>query len=395
MCRLSGLAALACFALLACGGGGCSSGSGSNGSGAPTKTGIPNRVTPTVTPRPGGPTRTPTNTPIPGTGETLYVRTSGNDTNDGMSPQTALKTIGEAAKRLKVGTTVYVGPGTYSGRVTITGVEGTAGSPIRLVGDVTGAHTHDPPKAVEINAAEDTVAMIITKSPYVSVESFLITGAAPKATPKVSATALQIRSNSHHVTIRDCVIGNASTADGIRLGDSSDALIFDNLIFNNDRGIVVTGDSPRARIVNNTIANHVRTGISLSQSNALAPHDAMLVNNIIEGNENNLAISVDAGPPSSLFGYEGNHNLVFEPGLADQSAAYRPDTIQDRSDVNAEANFENVGQGDVRLAAGSPAIDKGTNAIGTDLMNALLKRSATVDGAADRAPLDLGYHYPR
>jgi hypothetical protein len=378
MRRCATLLAVGCLALAACGGGS----SGDSSGATPKDTFLPGRTTPTRTARTGGPPGTPTATPLPGEGQTLYVRSGGNDANPGTAPEAALKTLAAAAKLLRPGATVYVGSGRYQGRVEITGVAGTETSPVRLIADTAGTHTHDRPGPVSIDAAGDTVALILTKSPYVSVEGFLITGAAPKETPRVSATAVQIRSNSHHATMRDSIIANGTEADGVRVTASSDALIFDNIIFSNDRGVVVSGDAPRTRIINNTIVEHLRTGIVLTQSNGVAPSDTTVTNNIIQGSENNIAISVNEGPPSALDGYDGNHNLVFEPGVEDQTSIYRPAEIRG-------------GQGDVRLAAGSPAINKGSNDIGADLLNALFKRSATVDGTADKTPVDLGYHYPR
>lgn len=371
MRHLHSIVVLACIALTACGSGGSSSSSssgGSSGGGSPKKTRTP---TPVVS------------------AQTLYVRQNGDDANPGTDPDMALKTITAAAKSklLRAGTTVYVGRGTYMGRVEITSKSGTADFPIRLVADVTGANTHDRPGEVVLDAAGDTTAIAITKSAYVSIEGFLITGATPQT--GVSATAVLIRSASHNNTVRDCLIGNGTEADGIRIAGSSAALIFDNLIFSNDRGIVVSGAAPDARIINNTIVNHLRAGISIAPSGGNAPDNASVMNNIVQGNDSGIAISVDDT------NYEGDYNLVFESDLQDQAMAYSPQPIRGSHDVNVDALFENIPQTDVRLTDGSPAIDAGTGAIGPDLATALFKRSATSDGRADRTPPDLGYHYPR
>ncbi len=356
----------ACIALMACGGGGSSESSNTgSGSGAPKKT------------------RTPTPVPEP---ETLFVRPDGDDTNPGTDPTMALKTITAAVKMLRAGTTVYVGPGSYTGRVEITGKGGSADFPIRIIADPTGTNTHERPGVVVINAGNDTTAVVITKSPYVSLEGFLITGAAPQAS--VAATAVQIRSTSHNVTIRDCLIGNGTTADGVRVTGSADVLIFNNLIFRNDRGVVVTGAAPRTRIVNNTIVDHLRAGISISESGNNAPEHTSVLNNIIQGNDSNIAVSVD-----DAVNYEGDYNLVFEYEVEDQTADYNPQPIRGAHDINEDALFENVPQQDVRLTADSPAIDAGTGTIGADLNADLFNRSATVDGKKDRTPPDLGYHY--
>lgn len=91
---------------------------------------------------------------------TLYVRASGNDTNNGTSPATALRTIQAAVgKCLKTtgGYTIYVGPGTYTERVRITNTvsptpaSGTSLAPNRIIGDTSGTMTGDAGGSVIIS----------------------------------------------------------------------------------------------------------------------------------------------------------------------------------------------------------------------------------------------------
>lgn len=51
--------------------------------------------------------------------KTYYVRASGNDARNGLTPQTAFKTISKAASTVKAGDTVFVGAGTYSESSTV------------------------------------------------------------------------------------------------------------------------------------------------------------------------------------------------------------------------------------------------------------------------------------
>lgn len=90
--------------------------------------------------------------------EIYYVRESGSDGANGRTPETAFATIQKA-----VGVcdgpdhTIYVGPGAYYEEIMIgTGSGASAGSgqlqqPNRLVGDVTGEATGDPPGPVVID----------------------------------------------------------------------------------------------------------------------------------------------------------------------------------------------------------------------------------------------------
>jgi len=73
---------------------------------------------------------------------TYYVRKSGNDANDGLSPATAFATIGKAASVVQAGDTVYIGAGVYREKPILT-TAGTSTAPIRWIGDVDGKETGD------------------------------------------------------------------------------------------------------------------------------------------------------------------------------------------------------------------------------------------------------------
>lgn len=423
--HLGALLAVSCLVAWGCGGGGGNGGSATGGSFTPRPSST-NAATNTPTPRggaqgtptpghtfPGGQaTRTITPTPdtTPGTPgarspsptngpvgpATMYVRASGNDDNDGSSPAQALRTMTSAASRSAPGTTIHVGPGVYTGRITFTRVAGTADAPIQLLADPSGRTTGDAAGDVVLDAGGDTVNLVVTRTPFMTIDGFVFRGSVPQTTPdRVASTSIGLRTQSHSVTIRNCVFTSGGLSDGVRIDASSDALVFDNLFHDNDRGIVITGDSQRTRVINNTLVNHLRTGIAIAQRGGVAPADTTVTNNIVQGNENNIAISVDEGPPSALEGYSGDFNLAFEPGLEDQTTVYRPDSIRGAQDVNADAVLANPGEGDVHLGTDSPAIDAGSDGIGSDLVDALRQRSTVVGGAPDEGNVDLGYHYRR
>ncbi len=354
MRRLCGLLIVSCFLLAACGSG------GSGGSSPPPIT-------------------------------TLYVRASGDDDASGTSPDEALKTVARAGQFLDPGVTVYVGPGSYEGGIDIANVEATESAPIRLLADPQGARTGDAPGEVILDADGDTFAVRVSNTPFVTVDGFSITGAAD------DSSGIIVRSTSANVTIRNCVISNGGPADGIRLQNSNDALVFNNLIFDNDRGIRIQNGSQGAQIINNTIADNRRGGVSITGANAggVASTDATVRNNVIQNSRNNVSISVDDGPPSSLPGYEGNFNLAFVQDLADPLNTYRPEDIRGDDDVNEDALFIDAENGDYHLADDSPARDQGTGALDPLLLNELFQRSTTADGAVDAPPVDMGYHYPR
>ena len=320
---------------------------------------------------------------------TLYVRGSGNDDDLGTSPDQALKTVARAAQLLAPAVTVYVGPGHYDGQVDVSGVDSTAQAPIQLIADSEGAHTGDAPGDVILDAGGDLFAVRLSSTSYVTIDGFTITGATG-----TDSSGIQVRSGSSNVTIRNCVISNASgPAYGIRVQNSNDVMIFNNLLFDNNIGIRIAG-SQGARILNNSVVDNNNTGISIAALSNVPATGATLRNNIVQDSRNNVNILVDDGPPSSRPGYSGDFDLSFASPLADQTKTYRPAVIRGNNDVNEDALFVDTDNGDFHLAANSPAINAGTGTIDADLLAELFQRSTTADGAADTPPVDMGYHYP-
>jgi len=90
----------------------------------------------------------------PTSGRVFYVRqTVGNDSNDGLSPQSAWRSLSRLEKVMRAGDTAYVGPGLYREMVAVAN-SGTAEAWITFVGDPTGRHTGDPPGIVMVSGAD-------------------------------------------------------------------------------------------------------------------------------------------------------------------------------------------------------------------------------------------------
>ena len=366
------LSMIALLALAACGGSG-------GGSSKATKTPDPNGTpTPTNTRRP---TRTP------GPPMTLFVRKNGNDKNAGTTPAKALQTLTAAVKKLNPGSTLYVGPGTYQERLIVTGITGTADLPVQIVADRTGAHTGDAAGDVVIDADGNLVAAIITGSPYVTLDGFIIRGVVPTAT--ASAVLLRVRGQSDNVTLRNCVVTNTEAADGIRIDSSSNVLAFNNLVYSADRGIIVTGAANDVALINNTVTLSQRAALSVRASGGNSPQGVVATNCLFQANGSGAAID-DGGTG----GYSGDYNLVFQPDAEDQAGDYNPTSLRGANDVNADAQLVAPDVGDVHLQPNSPAIDAGTDAIDDALKSALVDSSTTANGAPDTLPPDIGYHYP-
>ena len=91
---------------------------------------------------------------------TLYVREDGDDDADGLTPATALRQIATAAARWRAagpvydtGWTIDVGPGTYTGGISLTGARGVAQHDfLRIVGPRVGGHPNRPLAVVDHDA---------------------------------------------------------------------------------------------------------------------------------------------------------------------------------------------------------------------------------------------------
>lgn len=137
---------------------------------------------------------------VPAQAVTRFVRTSGSDAADGLSPATALRSIREAAARVQnPGDQVVVGPGEYfEGNIALAR-SGIAGRPVVLRGDPTGRQTGDPPGPVRIvPQAEDATGFLLLGRSFVEIRDFEIVGGSDAA-----------------IQVRDDATGRASAAVGL------------------------------------------------------------------------------------------------------------------------------------------------------------------------------------
>lgn len=154
--------------------------------------------------------------------QNYYVRKTGKDTNDGLTPATAWQSIGKAlgADGISEGDTVYIGAGVY--RETITVGMTSATEETKIIGDVDGIYTGDEGEVVisayttndYTNPAADTTLDINTRD-YLTFENITFIGG--NASPScVSGTS------PDHITFRRCYFINARTANQITLTNNAD-----------------------------------------------------------------------------------------------------------------------------------------------------------------------------
>lgn len=318
--------------------------------------------------------------PCASAARTCYVSPNGSDANDGSAADAlhAFRTIDRALEVVQSNYTVVVAPGTYRGGINTDREGQCAPEGLALIADSSR-------NAVVIDAtgAAGLAGIRLSNGDDSIVDGFTIINS--------PGSGILIKSQSDRLQIRNNIIrGNGS--DGIRVQDSSDVLVFNNLVYSNDGiGIALVGaeGSPRGRVISNTATLNAGRGLEIGRSNGASP-GAYVRNNIFQENGGAESLKVF---DNSLAGYSGNFNLVFP-------ATYLPRAVAGANDVQVDARFSSPAAGapaeGFRLRASSPAIDRGDSNLGSaSLVQALTVRSATVTGAVDAIPLDIGYHFPR
>jgi parallel beta-helix repeat protein len=229
-------------------------------------------------------------------GTTYFVRASGDDTADGLSPETAVASIRPAGRLLRnPGDRLVVGPGVYrEGNIAPFG-NGAPGAPIVLLADVAGALTGDPPGPVVIvppNTPAATTGFIVYGRHDIVIQGFTVEGAADagiqvrtRTRTGAHSSAIVLRDNTLrngrlrgiHVT----AVGGVTVADntvtgnhgaGLRLSGAADGAlrpqVSANVIEQNRLGIALERTAG-AVVARNTLGANVET-LYIADSNALA-----------------------------------------------------------------------------------------------------------------------------
>ena len=371
----------------ACGGGG-NGGSGGSDNGGGTGNTPGTQTTGTQTTRtqaagtrtptrpPGSPTRPPGSPPLTQPGQTGTPTPAPTEAPT-LSPEAIFvfpgESIADAARSAPDGGIVVVAPGAYSAVVLDPGdLQGS----VTFLADVTGEFSESPPAAVTIVArSTDEAAFEGFGQTGVTIDGFILRG---------GTDAGILFGDSSDIVVRNCSVSN-SGGDGVHFERSDNVLVFNSLISGNKGGGVTAFGTTNLQAINNTIYNNADDGVLLSVDENQSPSiSAFLRNNILNKNKP-TGIVVDAGPPSSLDGFDSDFNLNTDGYDGTDAAA---------DDIAADPLFIFPTGGDFHLAAASRAIDRGTDEIDGDLVSALKARTTQTDGSLDTLPLDLGYHYP-
>ncbi len=327
---------------------------------------------------------------------TLFVRADGNDTANGLSPATAFATIGNAALVAVPGDQIVVAPGTYvEGEIHLSN-PGTPTQPISFVGDRTGKLSGSAPGPVVVDArGQFDSNFVMLKRSFVQIEGFHMTGARTaaielRACPGVG-TNCNPSAGSDHVTIRDNVIFSGHR--GVQISDSSEAMVFNNLIYANDSTGVMVDATKRAaagtQVINNTVYRNGAYGVLLGSGKGAT--GTTLVNNIVQGSTFTGLRAYPESTAGLVLSHNANLDGVTGDAPTDPSGLdYDPAFVQPAG-ADQVLGGSGFADDDFHLdVKRSPAIDA-SNIQAVDLgLTALVARS---DGRPDVGRADLGFHY--
>jgi len=202
-----------------------------------------------------------------------FVRTTGSDLNDGLSPLSAWKTLAHALTGVGPGDVLFIGAGTYSDPLLIT-TTATADAPLVIRGDRTGEFTGD------------------------AGEVLLDLGGAP--------AGIELR-NASHVTLRGLSVrgtdNGSGAGGGIYLNGATDCRVLECRVYENRRGIGLTATT-RAWLEANRISANLGDGVRIASTT-----DTRLVGNLIYANG---ADGIELNPPSTGLGIE--YNTLYRNG---------------------------------------------------------------------------------
>jgi|SRR5579862_653271 len=329
-----------------------------------------------------------------------------------------LRTISDAAQLALDNYTIYVGPGTYvEPQGVTTNRTGVVPQGVAFIADTSGSLTADPvggPVILDVstgggagfNLSSTAGCSNATDISCGMIDGFEIKGA--------HDAGIVIKSGSNGFKIQNCIVhGGIGVGDGIRVQDSANVIVFNNLVYDNvGEGIGIVGNgsgSRNAQVVSNTVFGNQNYGILLGTSEAASPgafvHNNILQNNSLSPNVADGNVKVTSSPSArSETGYDADFNLVFDP-----SVYIEPAGIPHPDDLNQDALFVNQGTADFHLQTRSPAVDAGgplsnvktIRVTGLDaqrqsvqVSQILSSRTTTGSGDPDTNARDMGYHYP-
>ena len=305
-----------------------------------------------------------------------FVRISGNDRNNGMSPGRAFASIGRALATASGNGLIVIGPGTYRETRLLVGVTGRRSGIVVLLADETGQLTSDPPGKVIVDAGGHAAPTVAGPA---LIDGLTLTGA--------RGPGLRVLRGADAVTVRNSTLcGN--TGDGVTTAGNTVSLVNNLICGNGGAGISVRLRGARAatQLLNNTVAANMHQGIVIREAGAAVPR-TLTYNNVVSGNG---GTGIAAPAVRHLTPATGNNLNTDGYGVGTRPG---PGDLDDAPQFVGGAPEAGMGCEDVdslRVTPSSPVIDHGA---ATAIEIGLGTRSVTAAGSRDTGATDLGYHY--
>jgi len=335
--------------------------------------------------------------PVTAHAGTFYVRQTGDDTNSGATPASAFATIGRGASRARGGDTVVVGPGIYHEGDIKTGGNGRREEPLILLANPRGDLTGDAAGPVMIDATGFDHAFDFSDRPWIIANGFRLSNA--------EDTGVSIKNVSDSCMITNCVIFS-NGRDGVRVRDSVNVVLFNNLIYDNTRhGIEFDGEGTSLRpdigssggiVINNTVYANGGDGIRIEQ--APPSLDMLVINNVITENSE-TGINLKEG---SAAGFVGQWNLNTDGYNTSDVARGRLDTAVAPlfiAPAGLDGHLGGAGFADDDFRLRQLATGQSVESIAVDASPLKARKlgmaktaSTRLDGVKDKRGVDLGFH---
>ncbi|MCK4781786.1 right-handed parallel beta-helix repeat-containing protein [Candidatus Parcubacteria bacterium] len=251
-------------------------------------------------------------------GNVYYVRKSGDNDNDGLSPDAAFFTIQKAAETLIAGDMLFVGAGDYNEEVSPQS-SGTSAAQIVYIADTTGVYTGD---AGVVKIIAESNGFYIENEKYIKIYGFKITNATS------SGVFIKGASTGNIELINNTIYSNLG--DGIYVESASDVVLSHNVLYSNLNGIFLNS-SDSSSLIKNTLYQNGFDGIKLKGSG----------NVVLEFNE------VFSNGERGIFVYSNNNHCQIKNNIVYLNAGDGIKVFDHASSMNFYNNksYSNQGSG--------------------------------------------------
>jgi nitrous oxidase accessory protein NosD len=343
----------------------------------------------------------------PLTTQVLYVRASGSDVNDGLTPEHAFATVNGALPWARAQTRIIVGPGRYVENIGLDWAK--PAGPLELVGDSTGRTTNDLSGLALIDGNHKGDGINITGRCSSLIDGLAVTNGSD--VKQTDGNGIYLKDSNGSIVRNSVTFSNGSV--GINIEDSNDVQILNNLSYGNgdkaDKrggGVQVGGaiGTVGAVIENNTCYGNGVNGIQVGTGTGASTGASVFYNIMQENGQAGIQLGSDTTYQLDTPGYMTGLNI-------NADGKYGAGTPHGTDLINVDPLFISpAGQDGIlggsgyadddfhlsQIAAGqsmdSPAVDAGDI---TALQAGLSRLTTRTDNGPDNGKDDLGYHYPR